>query len=124
MLLLHCIRDKFNCPLILLNKVKSNQTYKLLHGYTNVDYRIFFQKHDDHPDCTDHNTRGHDWNLFKPQSKKGLQCRVHFIIAGIELDMGSHRRSASSLYPLACKCKCNCSPGNFFFSIFSYFSKI
>ena len=54
------------------------ETYKLLHGYTNVDYRIFFQKHDDDPDCTDHNTRGHDWKLFKPQSKKGLQCRVHF----------------------------------------------
>ena len=36
------------------------------------------QKHDDHPNCTDHNTRGHDWKLFKPQSKKGLQCRVHF----------------------------------------------
>ena len=28
------------------------ETYKLLHGYTNVDYRIFFQKHDDDPDCT------------------------------------------------------------------------
>ena len=28
------------------------ETYKLLHGYTNVDYRIFFQKHDDHPDQT------------------------------------------------------------------------
>ena len=55
------------------------ETYKLLHGYTNVDYRIFFQKHDDHPDCTDHdNTREHDWKLLKPQSKKGLQCRVHF----------------------------------------------
>ena len=54
------------------------ETYKLLHGYTNVDYRIFFQKHDDHPNCTDHNTRGHNWKLFKPQSKKGLQCRVHF----------------------------------------------
>ena len=52
------------------------ETYKLLHGYTNVDYRIFFQKHDDHPNCTDHNTRGHDWKLFKPQSQKGLQCRV------------------------------------------------
>ena len=54
------------------------ETYTLLHGFTNVDYRIFFQKHDDHPECTDHNTRGHDWKLFKPQSKKGLQCRVHF----------------------------------------------
>ena len=43
-----------------------------------MDYRIFFQKHDDHPNGTDHNTRGHDWKLFKPQSKKGLQCRVHF----------------------------------------------
>ena len=37
-----------------------------------------FKKHDDHPECTAHNNRGHDWKLFKPQSKTGLQCRVHF----------------------------------------------
>ena len=93
------------------------------------------QKHDDHPDCTDHNTREHDSKLFKPQSKKGLQCRVHFFSQRVITywnDLPSQVVTASSvnsfksrlnnywhqigygfsqalclfIYPLTCKCKC------------------
>ena len=46
------------------------ETFKLLHGHTNIDYEIFFKLNN----TTE--TRGHNWKLFKPQTTKGLQCRV------------------------------------------------
>ena len=48
------------------------ETFKLLHGHTNIDYEIFFKLNN----TTE--TRGHNWKLFKPQTTKGLQCRVNF----------------------------------------------
>ena len=47
------------------------ETFKLLHGHTNIDYEIFFKLNN----TTE--TRGHNWKLFKPQTTKGLQCRVN-----------------------------------------------
>ena len=37
------------------------ETFKLLHGHTNIDYEIFFKLNN----TTE--TRGRDWKLFKPQ---------------------------------------------------------
>ena len=47
------------------------ETFKLLHGHANIDYEIFFKLNN----TTE--TRGHNWKLFKPQTK-GLQCVVNF----------------------------------------------
>ena len=48
------------------------ETFKLLHGYTNINYEIFFKLN------ITTETQGHNWKLFKPQTTKGLQCRVNF----------------------------------------------
>ena len=48
------------------------EAFKLLHGYTNINYEIFFKLNN----TTE--TQGHNWKLFKPQTTKGLQCRVNF----------------------------------------------
>ena len=49
------------------------ETFKLLHGHTNIDYEIFFKLNN----TTE--TRGHNCKLLKPQTTKGLQCRVNFL---------------------------------------------
>ncbi len=57
------------------------ETFKLLHNYTDINYRHFFQRHGidgDGATSRVYTTRGHRWKLYKPQPQKGLQCRTNF----------------------------------------------
>ena len=69
-------------------------TFKLLYGHTNIDYEIFFKLNN----TTD--IREHNWKLFKPQTTKGLQCRVNLfslIVINVWNKLPCHVTSATSI---------------------------